>query len=215
MLEDGTVLQGRYRIISKIGKGGMGTVYTARDENLGVTVAVKQNFFDDQQFIEAFKHEARLLAGLRHSALPQVKDYFINKAGQFLVMEYIAGDDLETLLEKRRQKIAPIGEPKPFEVGETVAWAEQLLDALNYLHTLPEPVIHRDIKPQNLKIAGRNQIVLLDFGLAKGKPQWMTRATTTGSIHGYTPNYAPMEQIRGMEQTRARTCTRSAQRSIT
>jgi sugar lactone lactonase YvrE len=198
MLEVDTLVQGRYRIISQIGKGGMGTVYLARDENLGVTVAVKRNVFDDDRLIEAFKREARLLAGLRHSSLPQIKDYFINDAGQFLVMEYIGGDDFGTILEKRRQKIEPIGESKPFEVHEVVPWAEQLLDALDYLHTLPEPVIHRDIKPQNLKLAGRNQIILLDFGLAKGKPLWMTRVTTTGSIYGYTPNYAPLEQIRGV-----------------
>ncbi len=198
MLEANTVVQGRYRVISQIGRGGMGTVYTARDENLGITVALKQNFFDNSRLIEAFKREARLLAGLRHSALPQVKDYFINETGQFLVMEYIAGDDFETVLEKRRIEIEPVGKPKPFEVNEVMHWAEQLLDALDYLHTLPEPVIHRDIKPQNLKLAGRNQIILLDFGLAKGKPQWMTRVTTTGSIHGYTPNYAPLEQIRGV-----------------
>src|SRR2546423_5735923 len=198
MLEAGTVIQGRYRIISQIARGGMGIVYLARDENLGMTVAVKQNFFNDQRLIEAFKHEARLLAGLRHSSLPQVKDYFINDVGQFLVMEYIAGNDLGAILEKRRQKIAPVGEPKPFEVGEVVEWAEQLLDTLDYLHTLPEPVIHRDIKPQNLKLAGRNQIILLDFGLAKGKPQWVTRVTSSGSIYGYTPNYAPLEQIRGL-----------------
>jgi actin-related protein len=198
MLEADTVVQGRYRVIRQVGKGGMGTVYLARDENLGVTVAVKQNFFDDARLIEAFKRESRLLAGLRHSALPQVKDYFINDTGQYLVMEYIAGDDFGTLLEKRQQKIEPVGAAKPFEVSEIVHWAEQLLDALDYLHTLPEPVIHRDIKPQNLKLASRNQIVLLDFGLAKGTPQWMTRVTTTGSIFGYTPNYAPLEQIRGV-----------------
>src|SRR5689334_7507894 len=198
MLAAETVVQGRYRIVSQIAKGGMGIVYLARDENLGVTVAVKQNFFDDPHLIEAFKREARLLAGLRHPSLPQVKDYFINEVGQFLVMEYIAGNDLGAILEKRRQKIAPSGEAKPFEVGEVMRWAEQLLDALDYLHTLPEPVIHRDIKPQNLKLAGRNQIILLDFGLAKGKPQWTTRVTASGSIYGYTPNYAPLEQIRGL-----------------
>ena len=88
MLEADTIIQGRYRIISQIAKGGMGIVYLARDENLGVTVAVKQNFFSDQRLIEAFKREARLLAGLRHPSLPQVKDYFINDVGQFLVMEY-------------------------------------------------------------------------------------------------------------------------------
>jgi eukaryotic-like serine/threonine-protein kinase len=199
MLQANSLLQNRYRLISQIGKGGMGTVYVAKDENLGVTVAVKQNSFTDDRLIEAFKREARLLASLRHPALPQIKDHFIvDGMGQFLVMEFITGDDLETILEKRRQKIAPEGEVKPFEVEQVMHWAEQLLDALDYLHTLPEPVIHRDIKPQNLKLAERNQIILLDFGLAKGKPVQMTRVTTAGSLHGYTPNYAPIEQIRGI-----------------
>lgn len=167
MLDADTLLQDRYRILSHIGKGGMGTVYLARDINLGVTVAVKQNFFTEPRLIEAFKREARLLAGLRHQALPQVKDYFIDPTGQFLVMEYIAGDDLGSVLEKRRKETEAKGEAGPFEVSEVLHWAEQLLDALDYLHTRPEPVIHRDIKPQNLKLAERNQIILLEFGLAK------------------------------------------------
>jgi hypothetical protein len=198
MLEPGTLLQGRYRIQSQIGKGGMGTVYVARDENIGMTVAVKRNFLEEPRLIEAFKREARLLAGLRHPALPQVKDYFIDATGQYIVMEYIAGDDLGTILHKRKQNIAPAGEAKPFEVEDVTRWAEQLLDALDYLHTRSEPVVHRDIKPLNLKLAERGQIILLDFGLAKGKPLWMTRATSTGSLYGYTPNYAPIEQIRGL-----------------
>ena len=198
MLEAGALLQGRYRIISQIGKGGMGTVYVARDENLGITIAVKQNFFEDDRLIEAFKREARLLASLRHTALPQVKDYFVDSTGQYLIMEYISGDDLGTILEKRRHKMAPIGEVKPFEVDDVVRWAEQLLDALDYLHTRAESVVHRDIKPQNLKLAERSQIILLDFGLAKGNPLWMTRVTSSGSLYGYTPNYAPIEQIRGV-----------------
>ncbi|HSO73212.1 MAG TPA: protein kinase, partial [Blastocatellia bacterium] len=198
MLESGTLLQGRYRIQSQIGKGGMGTVYVARDENIGMTVAVKRNFLEEPRLIEAFKREARLLAGLRHPALPQVKDYFIDATGQYIVMEYIAGDDLGTILQKRKQNIAPAGEAKPFEVEDVTRWAEQLLDALDYLHTRSEPVVHRDIKPLNLKLAERGQIILLDFGLAKGKPLWMTRATSTGSLYGYTPNYAPIEQIRGL-----------------
>ena len=88
MLEADTVVQGRYRILDQIAKGGMGIVYLARDENLSVTVAVKQNFFDDPHLIEAFKREARLLANLRHPSLPQVKDYFINEVGQFLVRKH-------------------------------------------------------------------------------------------------------------------------------
>ena len=198
MLEPGLVLQRRYTIISHIGKGGMGTVYLAKDQNLGVTVAVKQNCFDEQRLIEAFKREARLLAGLRHSVLPQVKDYFIDNTGQYLVMEYIPGPDLWATLEERRFNMPPAGAPKPLDVDNVVRWAEQLLDALDYLHTRSEPIVHRDIKPQNLKIAERNQVILLDFGLAKGKPLWMTRVTTTGSLYGYTPNYAPLEQIQGL-----------------
>lgn len=198
MLELGTLLLGRYRILSQIGKGGMGTVFLAKDENLGITVAVKRNFFSDDRLIEAFKREARLLAGLRHSALPRVIDHFLDITGQYLVMEYISGDDLGDNLEKRKKEIEPIGEAKPFDVDEVVRWAEQLLDALEYLHTRPEPIIHRDVKPQNLKLAERNQIILLDFGLAKGKPLQMSRATTTGSIYGYTPTYAPIEQVRGL-----------------
>jgi hypothetical protein len=198
MLEVGMLLRGRYNILSQVGKGGMGTVFLAKDENLGITVAVKQNFFDEQRLIEAFKREARLLAGLRHSALPQVKDYFIEGAGQYLVMEYIAGDDLGTILQKHIRGTAPAEDVKPFDVHDVVRWAEQLLDALDYLHTRSEPIVHRDIKPQNLKLAERNQIILLDFGLAKGKPLWMTRVTTTGSLYGYTPSYAPIEQIRGL-----------------
>jgi serine/threonine protein kinase/WD40 repeat protein len=198
MLEPDALLQGRYRILSHIGKGGMGTVYLAKDQNLGLTVAVKQNFFDEQRLIEAFKREARLLAGLRHSVLPQVKDYFIDSSGQYLVMEYISGDDLWTTLEHSRWNVAPTGDPKPLNADQVMHWAEQLLEALDYLHTRPEPVIHRDIKPHNLKVAERDQIILLDFGLAKGKPLWMTRVTTTGSLYGYTPSYAPIEQIRGV-----------------
>ncbi len=198
MLELDTLLLGRYRIQRQIGKGGMGTVFLAKDENLGITVAVKQNFFTDARLIEAFKREARLLAGLRHSALPRVIDHFLDITGQYLVMEYIPGEDLGSNLEKRKKEIEPIDEAKPFSVDEVVKWAEQLLDALEYLHTRPEPIIHRDVKPQNLKLAERDQIILLDFGLAKGKPLQMSRATTTGSIYGYTPTYAPIEQIRGL-----------------
>jgi len=75
VLEPETMLQGRYRIISHIGKGGMGSVYLAKDENLGIKVAVKQNLLEDHRLIEAFRREARLLASLRHTALPQVKDH--------------------------------------------------------------------------------------------------------------------------------------------
>jgi serine/threonine protein kinase len=79
-----------------------------------------------------------------------------------------------------------------------LTWADQLLDALDYLHTQDPQIVHRDIKPQNLKLTSRGQIILLDFGLAKGQAGEISRVTTAASIFGYTPNYAPLEQIQGL-----------------
>ncbi|MBI3652993.1 MAG: SUMF1/EgtB/PvdO family nonheme iron enzyme [Acidobacteria bacterium] len=197
MIADDTLLQERYKIIREIGQGGMGTVYLAKDLRLGNTVALKENFFTDERMIKAFEHEARLLAGLRHPALIRVFDHFSENDGQFLVMEHIAGDNLTEVLEKRKMRIPPVGVPKPFEVEEVMLWAEQLLDALDYLHNQQYPIIHRDIKPQNLKLTQRNQIMLLDFGLAKGNSSTTMLRTTSGSLLGYTPSYAPIEQIQG------------------
>src|ERR1051325_5712739 len=197
MLEANVILQNRYQIIRPIGQGGMGTVYLAKDLRLGNTIALKESIFNDEKALKAFEQEARLLAGLRHVALPKVFDHFTEGDSTFLVMEYISGNDLGEILEKRKHRLEPIGKAKPFELEEVLLWAEQLLDALDYLHTRPSPIIHRDIKPQNLKLAERNQIILLDFGLAKGSALQMTRAATNKSVFGYTPAYAPIEQIQG------------------
>src|SRR5215216_6726980 len=99
MIEAGTVLQNRYRIDKKIGQGGMGAVFVATDERFGSVVAIKETFFTDEGYRKAFEREARLLNNLRHPALPRVSDHFIDENGQFLVMEYIAGNDLSEKLE--------------------------------------------------------------------------------------------------------------------
>src|SRR3989440_1555150 len=187
MLASGTVLQNRYVVERQIGEGGMGAVYVATDRRFGSTVALKETFFDDTNLRKAFEREARLLNHLRHAALPRVSDHFTEGEGQFLVMEYIPGEDLSEMLKRRGS---------PFPAAQVLAWADQLLDALDYLHTQTPAVIHRDIKPQNLKLLPRNQIVLLDFGLAKGTPL-QTRVTATGSVFGYSFNYAPIEQMQG------------------
>jgi formylglycine-generating enzyme required for sulfatase activity len=197
MLQSGTVLQNRYFIQRLLAQGGMGAVYQAIDQKFDNTVALKECFFTDDRLRKAFEREARMLNRLHHAALPVVFDYFLEGDGAFLVMQFISGDDLGTIIEKRAQYIEPKAIPKPFSPDDVLVWAEQLLDALDYLHTQQPPIIHRDIKPQNLKLAKRNQIILLDFGLAKNTPLLMTRVTTTGSIYGYTPSYAPIEQIRG------------------
>ena len=191
-LAPNTLLQNRYLIVHLIGKGGMGEVYLAVDQRLGSAIALKRTLHgDDAALGDAFEREARTLARLRHPALPKVSDHFIENENQFLVMEHISGDDLSKRLAATQ---------KPFPLSWVLFWADQLLDALAYLHSHEPPIIHRDIKPQNLKLTDDNNIVLLDFGLSKNSTA--TTATSggsgsSGSVVGYTPHYAPMEQIRG------------------
>lgn len=189
MLTPETILQGRYRVIRQLGQGGMGAVYEAVDERLDTTVALKETLFTDERLRRQFEREARLLARLHHPALPRVSDHFSEGDGQFLVMQYIPGDDLSEMMAKRQG---------PFPASQVMSWADQLLDALDYLHTQDPQIIHRDIKPQNLKLTARGQIILLDFGLAKGQGGDISRVTAAASIFGYTPNYAPLEQIQGL-----------------
>ncbi len=188
MIEAGTFLQNRYRVEKQIGLGGMGAVFVATDERFGSVVAIKETLFSDEKFRKAFEREAKLLNSLKHPALPRVSDHFAESNGQFLVMEYIEGDDLSEIMDRER---------KAFSVSEVVNWTIQLLDALEYLHAQNPPVIHRDIKPQNLKLTPRGQIVLLDFGLAKGNPTNSDSATAAQSMFGYSRNYASIEQIQG------------------
>src|SRR5918994_178345 len=187
MLTPQTLLQGRYRIIRQLGQGGMGAVYEAVDERLDTTVALKETLFADERLRKQFEREARLLARVHHQALPRVSDHFSEGEGQFLIMQFIPGDDFAEKFSQRRS---------PFPAADVMNWADQLLDALDYLHTQEPPIIHRDIKPQNLKLTARNQIVLLDFGLAKGTPL-QSRVTAPGSVLGYSLNYAPLEQMQG------------------
>jgi formylglycine-generating enzyme required for sulfatase activity/serine/threonine protein kinase len=188
---EGSILNYRYQIDRVLNdKGGMGLIYQATDLNLRGTVVLKKSRFVDEQSRSAFEREARLLYGLRHNALPRVIDYFLTEdQSQFFVMEFIPGKDLSELLSMRIER----GEG-PFPMEQVLDWYEQLLDALYYLHTHEPPIIHRDIKPQNLKLMPNGQVILLDFGLAKGSVGGMTMGV---SIQGYTPNYAPLEQMRG------------------
>ena len=189
MIPPETLLQNRYLVQKQIGKGGMGLVYMATDQRFGSSVALKEIFLDAPHLLKAFEREARLLNHLRHSALPRVSDHFTEDDGQFIVMEFIPGPDLWEMLRARKV---------PFPLATVLDWADQLLDALEYLHTHDPVIIHRDIKPQNLKLTERNHIILLDFGLAKGTPsEAMNTATAAASVFGYSFNYAPLEQMQG------------------
>ncbi len=169
----------------------MGAVYQAMDENLNCLVVVKETFASNDEQRQAFRREAQLLANLNHPTLPKVMDHFTHDKGQFLVMQFVSGHDLAELMELREQ---------PFAVEKVLGWADQLLEALDELHSYDPPIVHRDIKPANLKVTPKDRIILLDFGLAKGAAGQMSTADAQSqpqSIYGYTLNYAPLEQIRG------------------
>src|SRR5687768_12807466 len=143
MLAIDTVLQSRYRIVNQLGQGGMGAVYKAVDEMLNKTVAIKEVDFESETAAnehqrdllqKAFQREANSLVKARHKAVPDITDFFSERESRFLVMEYIEGDDLAKMLEKRG---------KPFSFEEASPWIDQLLQALEYLHNLMPPILHR------------------------------------------------------------------------
>jgi serine/threonine protein kinase/Tol biopolymer transport system component len=191
-LERGALLHKRYRIVEILGQGGMGSVYRAVDENLGVDVAVKENLFTTDEYARQFRLEAVILANLRHPNLPRVTDHFvIGDQGQYLVMDYIEGEDLL----QRMERMGNITEDEAILIGAA------LCDALAYLHTRKPPILHRDIKPGNVKITPDGHIFLVDFGLAKVLHG--SQATTTGA-RAMTPGYSPPEQY-GTARTDPRT----------
>jgi serine/threonine protein kinase len=187
-----TILQSRYRVIRHLGSGGMGAVYEAIDLRLGHIVALKQALTSDEELWRQFEREARLMAGLNHPVLPRVSDYFTEGHRAFFVMQFVEGQDLAEIIAQQ---------PGPFPRHAVVAWADQLLDALVYLHSRERQVIHRDIKPHNLKVTPTGKIVLLDFGLAKTQIANSADALSSISVFGYTPRYAPLEQIQDLGTT--------------
>ncbi len=167
----------------------MGAVYEALDQRVSSVVALKETLVgSDPEAHRAFEREAALLANLRHAALPKVMDYFSENDGEFLVMEYIAGTDLAALLTAHNN---------PFSELQVLRWADAVLALLDYLHTREPPILHRDIKPSNLKVNPEGEIFLLDFGLAKGAAGQMPTLGMSLSVRGFTPAYAPIEQITG------------------
>ncbi len=191
-LAPGTLLNERYRIVSILGQGGMGAVYRATDENLGISVAVKENLFLTDEYSRQFQREASILASLRHPTLPRVGDYFqMGDQGQYLIMDFIDGEDL-------RQRIERVG---TLSEQEVVLIGVSICDALTYMHTRTPTVLHRDIKPGNIKITPGGEVLLVDFGLAKVVQG--EQATTTGA-RAMTPGYSPPEQY-GTARTDERT----------
>ena len=182
MIERDSLLIKRYRILEILGQGGMGSIYRAEDENLGVQVAVKENLFTSDEYARQFRREAVILANLRHPNLPRVTDHFvIDGKGQYLVMDYIEGQDL-------RERIDTQG---LLSDVDAVILGTAVCEALAYLHSRQPQVVHRDIKPGNIKITPSGTVILVDFGLAKVNQD--SQVTTTGA-RAMTPGYSPPEQ---------------------
>jgi serine/threonine protein kinase len=181
-LESGSLLNNRYRIVEVLGQGGMAAVYKAIDENLGVEVAVKENLFTTEEYARQFRLEATILASLRQSNLPRVSDHFvIEPQGQYLVMDFIEGEDLR----QRLDRLGRLPEQEAIIIGVAIC------DAISYMHSRQPVILHRDIKPGNVRITPSGHIYLVDFGLAKvveGR-----EATHTGA-RAMTPGYSPPEQ---------------------
>ena len=207
-LSSGQLLQGNYRIVRLLDQGGMGAVYLAEHTRLqGRRLAIKENIPDasaDQatrdQLRDQFYTEAKILAALDHPNLPKVSDYFIESGVEYLVMEYVEGENLSDLLNKQMQQGKPLAE------AQVLDWADQILSALAYMHSRqPHPVIHRDIKPANLILTPEGVVHLVDFGLVKLMSN--TGQSTAAAMRGMgTPDYTPLEQYPGSQaHTDART----------
>ncbi len=187
-----TVLRERYKLTAVVGTGGMGSVYRAEDIRLpGRLCAIKEvqadpNMSPDMQAQAArqFLQEASVLARLDHPTLPKVSDFFSEYGSDFLVMDYVPGDDLQHRIDE-----APAGIEEPL----VRHWADQLIEALAYLHKQQPPVLHRDIKPANIKITPDGRIKLVDFGLVKLMAQDGARTITVVQGRG-TAMYTPLEQ---------------------
>ena len=183
-LQPHTVLNNRYAIIQKVGEGGMSAVYQAADTRLpGQLRAVKEMsesmITDSQerlQAVQAFHQEATLLAGFNHITLPRVFDWFAEGGRQYLVMEYIHGQTLETALAQRGH---------PFTEGEIRPWVEQLCDALSFLHSQSPPVIFRDLKPANIMLLPNGKVKLIDFGIVRFFKPGKKKDTQAFGTEGY------------------------------
>jgi serine/threonine-protein kinase len=198
LLASGTVLRERYKIIAPVGQGGMGAVYRAADLRLeGRVCAIKEVCPDPDatpealaQSQEQFHREAFTLARLDHPNLPKVSDTFTEGEREYLVMDFVGGRELRDLMEEQRRQGQFLDE------RQVLQWADQLCDALGYLHNQDPPVLHRDIKPANIKLTPGGLIKLVDFGLVKLLAADDARTITVLQGRG-TVAYTPMEQYGG------------------
>src|SRR5947199_2268313 len=183
-----TLLHGRYRILRRLGTGGMANVYLAEDQELGRRVAIKilnERHAGDEQFIERFRREAKNAAGLSHPNIVSIYDRGEAEGTYYISMEYLEGRSLKELILARG----------PAPVSVAVDYARQILGALRVAHR--QGLVHRDIKPHNVLVDGEGRVKVTDFGIARAGPSQMTEE---GSIIG-TAQYLSPEQAQGAPVT--------------
>ena len=194
------VLNNRWEVTSKLGQGGMGTVYMARDRNIStlgqdkkacVVKELRDDYFreeDKEKAQEFFRREQRVLASLDHPNIVRVLDTFDERGRYYLVMEYVEGHNLHDMLMK-------VGEPFPEK--SVIHWAIQICDVLHYLHNHSPPVIYRDLKPSNVMIDTKDHVKLIDFGIARPFED------AEDNTHVASQGYSPPEQYWGQADRRS------------
>src|SRR5438067_3610934 len=202
-LVSGTELSGkRYKIEKPVAAGGMGAVYRAIDTRFNRPCAVKemldefQNDTERTQAVEWFGREATLLLDLNHPCIPRVRDFFVEDGKHYLVMDFIEGRTLGDVLEKEGNVVGVNGAQGVPE-ARTRSWGQQICSVLNYLHRQSPPIIFRDLKPSNIMVTERDELKLIDFGIARTF-QSQRQATIIMTI-----GYAPPEQLHGMPEPRS------------
>lgn len=195
--QNNEIIKDRYKITEIIGQGGMGCVYLAEDLRLaGRLCALKVVYYENnlppdviKQTREQFKREATVLARLDHPNLPKVSDFFSDEDRDYLVMDYVPGKDLRALMLEEKKKSNFLAE------RVVLSWADQIADALIYLHDQTPVILHRDIKPSNIKLTPNGIIKLVDFGLVK---ILISGEKTITVVHGHgSAYYTPLEQYGG------------------
>jgi serine/threonine protein kinase, bacterial len=188
-LQPGVIVNSRYRIVRTLGSGSFGAVYLGADlREKGSYWAVKEVLcggiiVDRREFLETFRHEARMLSALSHAGIPRIVDYFITGGRGYLVMERIEGLTLEEIYQNNK---------KPLLEKEVLPWALQICTTLVYLHGHTPPIIYRDLKPSNVMLTLEGRVVLIDFGIARFYyPGRESDAEPMG-----TPGYSPPEQYK-------------------
>src|SRR5579859_3200554 len=203
-LPTGTELSnGRYKIERSVAAGGMGAVYRALDVRFNRPCAVKEMLDDFQsdgdrsQAVEWFTREATLLLDLNHPCIPRVRDFFVEEGRHYLVMDFIEGRTLGEVLEKEGN-IAGINGAHGVSEARARSWAQQVCSVLSYLHRQSPPIIFRDLKPSNIMVTDKDEVKLIDFGIARTFQQSPRSSTIIMTI-----GYAPPEQLHGRPEPRS------------